>query len=136
MILAQCTGTNHERLDLRFHPGGKPYLHGGSGIEFNLSHSHDMLVVAVSCTPLGVDLEAIRPVPYALTVAEHWFAPVEYAACLNLRGQDREFAFLRLWTRKEAYLKARGEGLQRALNSFAVTAEEETPRLLWDGSCS
>ncbi|MFZ4070024.1 MAG: 4'-phosphopantetheinyl transferase family protein [Caulobacterales bacterium] len=96
---------------------GKPVLDPADKIGFNLSHSGDTAVFAVGPpVMLGVDIEALAPMPEG--VAQRFFAPAETAALLALAGAARDEAFTRLWTRKEAVLKAIGAGLHAPLDGF------------------
>jgi len=95
-------------LDFALHEHGKPYLPLAPHIRFNLSHSHDMALVAVTLDrEIGVDIERLRPLPRFAELAERFFPPSEP------RPSD-EADFFRLWTRIEAVLKARGVGLHGA----------------------
>ncbi len=95
--------------------GGKPRLAPGSGQEwlrFNLSHSCRLALVAVACErEVGVDVERISHERRIDTIAEQLFAPGENARLRALPQSQRVEAFYRQWARKEAYLKATGEGL-------------------------
>jgi 4'-phosphopantetheinyl transferase len=85
---------------------GKPYLPAAAHLKFNLSHSHEMALVAVTLeTEIGVDLEHIRPLSDYAAIAERFFPPSEAADVTD------ESDFFRRWTRIEAVLKARGVGL-------------------------
>lgn len=103
-------------------------------LEFNTSHSQALFLCAVARTlTVGVDVEYVRAMRDAEQVAARFFAPGEYAAWRSLSGQDRLEGFFVCWTRKEAYIKATGEGLTRPLDSFEVSPGlEEPPRLLHD----
>lgn len=89
---------------------GKPRLKAHPDSHFSLSHSGDWAVCLLSSSPVGVDVEQIRPVP-ELSLAERYFAPEEAAALRNLPEPERLTAFFRLWTRKESLLKCVGVGL-------------------------
>lgn len=95
---------------------GKPYLPQYPGIQFNLSHSGPWGACALSETPVGVDLELVRPLRQ--NVAGRFFTPTEQT--FLARQPDPEQAFFRLWTRKESFIKALGKGLTMPLNSFSV----------------
>lgn len=113
---------------VRFRHGawGKPEVDGPS---FNLSHSGDRAMLAVAWdVPVGADIEAVRVVESDL--AQRAFAPGERRALAALPAEEQAAAFLRGWTRKEAYLKARGTGLSTELSSFEVTLGPDDPRLL------
>lgn len=108
-------------------PAGKPRLEDDPGIEFNLSHSEDLAVVAVTRgRPVGVDVERMRRgIPYE-RLAERFFAPSEVTALRGLPPRVRSAGFFACWTRKEAWLKASGRlesGLPSALPRFAVSVE-------------
>jgi 4'-phosphopantetheinyl transferase len=111
-ILARYTS-----VDLNFAHGehGKPYLPAAPELTFNLSHSHDMALVAVGQgVEVGVDVEWLRPLAECLAIAERFFPPLQAAALAGVPAAAREAEFFRLWTRIEAKLKARGIGLYGA----------------------
>jgi 4'-phosphopantetheinyl transferase len=114
---------------------GKPTLHrdeGGPPVEFNLAHSDGLGLYAFSVSrALGVDLERLRPEGVDRDLFECILSPLEAATLRALAPAVQPTAFLRCWTRKEAYLKARGDGLAVSLDSFDVTlAPGERPALL------
>ena len=111
---------------------GKPALADSKGLQFNMAHSGDVVMYAMTANRVvGVDVEAARPNVDFLEVSGQ-FAPEEHAVIRAAEGADRVAAFYRCWARKEAYLKARGEGLGYPLNAFAVTvAPGLPPRLEW-----
>lgn len=122
VILARCTAVRP--LDIRYElgPHGKPRL-GSSveAVEFNMAHSHDVGLVAVSRdSPIGVDVERIREIPDAMALAESNFTKRERSILRAAPGSQRSQLFLRYWTRKEAIIKASGEGLSRELTAFDV----------------
>ena len=91
---------------------GKPAVTGGDGIEFNLSHSGSLVVLAVtSGNPLGVDVEAEREVREPLAIADRLFGADEAERLRSLPEADRSHEFLRSWVRYEAVLKCRGKRL-------------------------
>lgn len=96
---------------------GKPHLvDGGDDLEFNLSYSEDLVVCAVSWDgPVGVDVEAVRPVDGLMDIARHFFTEAEYHALQANTGRARLDLFYRLWTFKEASLKAHGADLESGL---------------------
>ncbi|MFK7742382.1 MAG: 4'-phosphopantetheinyl transferase superfamily protein [Planctomycetota bacterium] len=131
-ILGGYLGKDPEAVEFRQGPRGKPYLEGqdaGSGPFFNLSHSGQLAVIAVATTELGVDIEKVRRLESLNQIAERHFSNTEFRELDQLEGSDRELAFYRCWTRKEAYIKALGEGLSLALDSFDVSLCEE-PKFL------
>lgn len=122
-VLAQYTGTDAARL--RFGrdrpggvgrgPGGRPVLLGfPEGPHFSLSHSHDLIVIAVAAVPVGVDVQRM-PRSGTVDALLPRLHPAEREALLRVPRAARAVAFARLWTRKEAYLKGLGTGLARGL---------------------
>jgi 4'-phosphopantetheinyl transferase len=115
-------------------PRGKPFLRpplDASGLCFNLSHSGELALVAVAHGGrLGVDVEILRPLVSAEAIAHRFFSADEEAELAAVPSEDRAVAFLHGWTRKEAYLKALGDGLAVPLRSFAVTLTPGAPARL------
>lgn len=102
-------------LEFSFGEHGKPHLAANPELKFNLSHSHEMALIAVSCdTDIGVDVEHFRAMPECASIAERFFPPREAALLANVPRHERETEFFRLWTGIEAKLKARGVGLYGA----------------------
>ena len=139
IILAGYVGTEPTSLDFVTGEHGKPALRQGSGwpaVEFNLSHSDDLALVAVAhARPVGVDLERWSEGVEYLELAERFFSPGERDALRALAHAPRlvEQGFFAAWTRKEAYLKATGQGITRGLHHFDVAlAPGDPPRLLAD----
>ena len=117
-------------------PKGKPALvstaHSRS-LEFNLSHSGDLALVAVTRRgPVGVDVEQWDRAVEHLALAEHFFSPVERDALRSLAHDldQRTEGFFNAWTRKEAYLKATGHGITRGLHHFDVSLSPTEPAAL------
>jgi 4'-phosphopantetheinyl transferase len=101
-ILARYTSA---RLEFALREKGKPYLPLSPEVRFNLSHSHEMALVAVALdAEVGVDVEKLRPIPQFAAIADRFFPPGE-------EPPTDEADFFRRWTRVEAVLKARGVGL-------------------------
>ena len=111
-ILAQALGlTDPARIAYEHNPHGKPQL-AAKGLHFNMSHSGDWALIGISTShALGVDLEVCKSMPDAPDLARRHFTATEYSAYLASPLVQREAAFLRGWTRKEACLKALGSGL-------------------------
>jgi len=91
--------------------GGKPRLSAGAGPRFNLSHAGELALVAVAECEVGVDVEHRESGQRALDATALACTPAEVADLDRLAPDERAEAFLRIWTAKEAYLKARGVGL-------------------------
>ena len=114
-----------ESVDLMFGARGKPALApplAGSGLRFNVSHCEDVAVYALARQrEIGIDIEALREIPDADAIAEHMFSRYENDAYRALEPCERPVGFFNCWTRKEAYVKALGDGLHHPLDSFDVT---------------
>jgi 4'-phosphopantetheinyl transferase len=123
-LIGCYTGLAPERISYRAGTLGRPQLANldtGAGLDFSLSHAGDRILCGFAIdTRIGVDLEAIAPVSDVLNLSERYFAPKEVAAISALPDSERLIGFYRCWTRKEAYLKATGEGITKALDNFSV----------------
>lgn len=134
LLLSAYLKTAPRDLRLGKMPGGKPFIVQpiNSGLHFSVSHSLGYVLVAVSgVQQLGVDIEVLtRNVRAPLAVARRYFAPeeAETLAAVDHEGQQRR-DFLRLWTRKEAVVKATGGGIVSGLNRFVVQDDAEYPEL-------
>ncbi|WP_239590838.1 4'-phosphopantetheinyl transferase family protein [Vitreimonas flagellata] len=128
-LLGAHLGVGPSDLSFGENAHGKPLLAGGPF--FNLSHSHNLAALAISDDlDLGLDVEHVRAIE-GPQIARRFFSPQECAALNAYAGPEYENAFYRCWTRKEAYVKAQGEGLGIPLDSFDVTIDADTPpRLL------
>lgn len=122
-LLGRYAGRDPASIAFDLNAYGKPSLPNAlaGGLRFNLSHAHEVALLAVSRgRDLGVDIEHFRP-DLPLAIADRYFSPGELADLRSVPEPLRPTAFLNCWTRKEAYIKARGEGLSLALDSFDVT---------------
>ncbi len=100
-------------LDLAAHEKGKPYLRAAPELRFSLSHSDSMALIGAALdVDIGVDIERLRELPQSEAIAARFFPPSEAAALAASHSGGREF--FRRWTRIEAMLKARGDGLYGA----------------------
>lgn len=134
-LLAARLGVTASAVEFRHGAFGKPYLserYSDENIYFNVSHSEDHALIAISLGhELGVDLERIRSLPDLESLAERAFSAGECAAFREQPASTRLEAFFRCWTRKEAYMKGRGDGFALPLDSFEVSvAPGEPARLL------
>jgi 4'-phosphopantetheinyl transferase len=134
-LLGRYLGTDPRVVAFRYETHGKPVLDGepaAHGIRFNVSHSGEMALYALARgREVGVDVEEVRRMEDGLGIAERFFSPAEVAAFRSLPAEIRDDAFFNCWTRKEAYIKAVGEGLSFPLHVFDVSlAPGEPARLL------
>jgi 4'-phosphopantetheinyl transferase len=133
-ILSRYTGSAPQSLHFSYSEYGKPSLVGETGGEFarfNVSHSDGLALYAVTAgREVGIDLERVREDFASLDIAERFFSRREVAALRALPPTVRTPAFFDCWTRKEAYIKARGEGLSRPLHLFTVSLAPGQPAAL------
>jgi 4'-phosphopantetheinyl transferase len=123
-ILGNALGIAPAAVAFTYGSHGKPALApslSDSGLRFNLSHSAGRALVAwTTGCELGADLELVRPVRYGARIAKRFFSDDEQAAFEGLAGDRWDETFFRCWTRKEAFIKALGDGLSYPLRSFSV----------------
>lgn len=136
-ILGRYMGMNPENLQFLVAERGKPTLDPeahANAPRFSVSHSGNIVLFAFTREyDVGVDVEAIRNDLDVIEIAQRFFAPGEVSQLLGLPAISRLNAFFEGWTRKEAYLKARAEGIGYGLNQFAVALTPGEPaRLISD----
>ena len=124
-LLAAYCGRDPRELRFRYSERGKPSLAGpGSdeGLQFNLSHTRGAILLGI-CRgrAVGVDIEKVREDFRPQEIAARFFSDAEQQALSSLPEAERRQAFFRCWTRKEAFLKARGDGLSFPLERFDVS---------------
>jgi 4'-phosphopantetheinyl transferase len=123
-LLSRYRGVSPRELEFGENSYGKPYLRAekNSDLRFNLSHSHQLAIYAFTeGSEIGVDIEHIRDVPDGLNIARRFFSPPERHYLSGFEAHHLSRAFFTCWTRKEAYIKARGMGLGIPLNTFDVS---------------
>lgn len=120
-VLSQYDDCPPQRWEFGAHDHGRPYIvNPASGLHFNLSHSIEWIVCAVSRIPvIGVDIERCSREVDVLRLARRFFSAREYRDVLQCEGEDRKQRFFDYWTLKEAYIKARGEGISLGLDKFS-----------------
>jgi 4'-phosphopantetheinyl transferase len=126
-ILARYLGDDAAKLGFVVVGNGKPKLAScfdASSIEFNLSHSHERALLAVTRRrEVGVDIEFVKPDFSFNEVAEHFFTAREVAAMRSLPADLQRQAFYKCWTSKEAFLKAKGTGLSGELDEVEIALD-------------
>jgi 4'-phosphopantetheinyl transferase len=142
-ILGKYLESDPTGIEFSYGEQGKPYLTTVTGepsqIKFNLSHSHSWALYAFARgREIGVDLERISPELAGEEIARKFFSAAEVKLLEEVPGHLRREAFFNCWTRKEAFIKAKGMGLTLPLNQFDVTVAPFAPAVLlrtrWDES--
>ena len=125
VLLGRYLRQDPPHLRFTYGPHGKPALAtdtGGGALRFNVSHSHGLALYAITRgREVGVDVERIRPEVAQEKIAERFFSPREVTLLRALPAPLQATAFFACWTRKEAYIKATGEGLTLPLDQFDVS---------------
>lgn len=134
LLLASYLKLSPHEVRIERSAHGKPALGRGQGndsLRFNLSHSGEVVVFAATNTcSVGIDIEQVRSDINVLELAAAHFASGELSTLRSTAEADRTEAFYRCWTRKEAYLKACGDGLTFDLKKFSVTVDSSEPAAL------
>jgi 4'-phosphopantetheinyl transferase len=126
-LLGRYLNADPRGLEFTFGERGKPALRGAP-LRFNLSHSGSMAACAVARNEeVGIDIERVRPTGDLENIARRFFHAEECRKLLSLSEAIRAPAFFRCWTRKEAYIKALGDGLSAPLDRFEVTLAPGEP---------
>jgi len=111
-VLSGYLGEPPEEIAIELGGNDKPRLEGESGLEFNLSHSGDLALIAVSQRrPVGIDVEKIEPARDLLALAERALGPEDLARVRSAASNERPAVFYESWVRHEARLKCLGAGL-------------------------
>jgi 4'-phosphopantetheinyl transferase len=135
-LLGHYLNLKPETLRFAYSSYGKPTLAApeASSLQFNVSHSADLALYAVTQRrQIGVDIEHVRPVTDIQQIVERFFSPQEQVEWLRLPVEQQEIGFFNCWTRKEAYIKAKGQGLSLPLEQFDVSLTPGQPvKLLAD----
>ena len=145
-LLAGYLQTYPQALRFDYNEFGRPFLKSvpksfpkaGGDFQFNLSHSHNRIIFAfVEDADIGVDVEFMKRDFNVTDLARHFFSHDEINSLLALPKKNRPAGFYRCWTRKEAFIKAKGSGLSFPLTSFSVSLDSDSAELLrtdWDAS--
>jgi 4'-phosphopantetheinyl transferase len=131
-LLRKCLGhylqQTPETIELATTNRGRPILPHDETVQFSISHTHDLVAIALTTgARIGIDLEYMQPPSDLPELAKRIFSEEDLQTFQALPGGEAPAAFFRAWTRKEAYLKARGEGIAEGLRQISVSfAPEET----------
>lgn len=139
LILSAYTRMPASRHVFQYGIRGKPALRDSLGrtFHFNMAHSEERFLLGLTrIGPVGTDIEFLRPLAEMDSLVRQHFSPSETATFHSLRPSARVQAFFSCWTRKEAFVKALGEGLFTPLDSFDVTLAPNTGARIvrWGGS--
>lgn len=128
-VIASCFDAPPRDLYFATTALGKPYIRGPepyTRLRFSLAHSDELALVAVAHgREVGADIERLRVVPKSLEIARRVFTPTELQRLLSTEGAKRDSLFLTCWTVKEAYLKARGEGLSGSFRAVGIAPDSD-----------
>ncbi|MGH1365044.1 MAG: 4'-phosphopantetheinyl transferase family protein [Calditrichia bacterium] len=134
-LLSLYLSVPSEKIELLTTIHGKPYVQSPKlpKLQFNLSHSHDRVVYAIGSTcDLGIDIEWIKPGFADSGIPERFFSSSEVAALRSVSLGKQAEAFFNCWTRKEAIIKAIGQGLSLPLDAFDVSLKPGEPARVLD----
>jgi 4'-phosphopantetheinyl transferase len=134
ILLAGYLNLKPDQLEFKYQRAGKPQLSGNldGKISFNLSHSHEIVLYAFSSARnVGIDIEHIRPINDLEQIAERNFSVNEIIQLKTLPSAKILEGFFNCWTRKEAYVKAIGDGISYPLQQFDVSLKPGEPAKLF-----
>ncbi|MER5914438.1 4'-phosphopantetheinyl transferase superfamily protein [Streptomyces sp. NPDC001982] len=141
---AAVLGTSPDELELAYKPGGRPHLRGVDQLDVSLSHTEELLVVGLTRNGrIGVDMENADRRMVGLGTERQVCTPYELEALESVPEDRRNRELVRLWTLKEAYSKAIGQGLRFRFTEFGFTPEDQqvqmqrpdgTPGASWEWS--
>lgn len=123
VVVCSKLGLKNESIKFDTSSHGKPYLVDHKDFHFNLSHSGDWVVCAVSSKPVGIDVEKIKDMD--LSIAKRFFSREEVTDLFLKKDDEKTGYFFDLWTLKESYIKADGRGLSLPLSSFFFKIEKD-----------
>lgn len=123
VILSQYCMINPNAINFKYNYYQKPYfVTNPFNLQFNMSHSHNMAILAITKKhPIGVDIECIKPIKNITGIANQLFSPQEYSKFVLVPSNQKIETFYKIWTRKEAFIKAIGKGFSYPLNAFDVS---------------
>ncbi len=124
-MACQFLGIRNAEIEFKESKYGKPYLLQYKNFHFNISHSGDWVVCAIDIRPIGIDVEKIREVDFE--IAKQFFSEIENLELLKKTGNNKVAFFYDLWTLKESYIKAIGDGFSKEPDSFTITFGRQGP---------
>jgi len=137
LMFSQLLKIKPSEIKLKKNDYGKPYLDGShnSNIFFNVSHSKNYAIIGINLdSEIGVDIEFVNEKFITDEIAKNYFSKYEIDKYFSLSEHKKVKSFFNLWTRKEAYIKAKGMGLSIPLNSFDISLDETSPIIIKIGN--
>jgi 4'-phosphopantetheinyl transferase len=122
-LLSSYLNVSPESIELSNNHSGKPYL-SDANLSFNVSHSSDLLIIGIcSGSEIGVDIQNVYPIENPETIIKNTFSQKERTFLSKYQNNDLHIPFFSIWTAKEAYIKALGEGFQKNSKDFSLIPE-------------
>lgn len=118
-IACELLNTDKDKITIKFTENGKPYIENSQNFYFSISHSENIIAVAIADNELGVDIEKIRAINTSLSGRFFTKNEIDYIEKNTAKNKD---AFFELWTKKEAYIKQKGLNLSH-LSKIDVTSD-------------
>ncbi len=142
-IIGYVLNEDPRQLGFAYTSSGMPLLDlnwSHTDITFNVSHSHDLAIIAVSIKNIiGIDVEMVRKDIEYEKLSKRFFSELEHQQIMGFDETSRLEAFFSTWTRKEALVKATGTGIAYGLNKFDVSVDPDQPAELldnrWEDGC-
>lgn len=122
-LISKKLGIRYRDIIFHYNEHGKPFLRGYPFFNFNISHSGDWVVCAISCKNVGIDIEQVMDID--LGIARRFFSEQEYKDIIGKPKHNQLSYFYDLWTLKESYIKYKGKGLSFLLDTFTINKENE-----------
>lgn len=130
-ILSQYLGIKPDAIRFQYTSYGKPFLdplQNPAGLHFNVSHTHHCILYAFTKNiDIGIDVEYLKSDIDHQGIAKNFFSPYEYQLLTNANHEQQNTLFYKIWTCKEAFIKAIGQGLSYPLADFDVAVQENEP---------
>ena len=127
-LLGKYLQKHPAKISFRFGEFGKPKLSENTSLQFNISHSENLVIFGFAKNQsIGVDVEFIKEGVELLDIAKRFFSTNEFKTMSSLADSEQKLAFFNCWTRKEAFIKAIGDGLSFPLDQFEVSLRPNEP---------
>ncbi|MGY6530439.1 MAG: 4'-phosphopantetheinyl transferase family protein [Cyanobacterium sp.] len=121
ILLSKYLNINPDKISFNYSQKGKPFLENYPHLYFNLSHTDNWIVYGISDQLIGIDIENIKKKVKYKELAKRFFCPREFNLIIKQNQENEPKLFYTLWTAKEAYLKATGEGLSGGLDTIELS---------------